>query len=43
MKMASLQKDSHFYAHDKTIHSLAKYITMDYFDQEGEKSRRLLV
>ena len=42
-KIASLQKDSQFYVHDKTIHSLAKYIIMDYFDQEDEKSRHLLV
>ena len=41
--MASLQKGSHFYVHDKTIHSLAKYIIMNYFDREGEKSRHLLV
>ena len=37
--MASLQKDAHFYIPGKTIHSQAKYIIMDYFDQETKKSR----
>ena len=37
--MASFQ-DLHFCVPSKTIHSQAKYIVMDYFNQEAKKSRR---
>ena len=34
--MASSQKDSHFYTPVKTIHNQAKYVVIDYHDQEAK-------
>ena len=38
VKLASLQKDSGFYVLGKTIHSQAKYIIIDHFDQETKNN-----
>ena len=40
--MASLQKDSHLNVAGKPIHSLAKYMIKDYFDQKAKESRCLI-
>ena len=42
VKNGTITKDSRFCIPGKTIHSQAKYIIMDCFDQEAKKSRCII-